>query len=61
MIDDKGVILAKQKQVTMRPLDKKKLEQERTFWQSYSLLVPPAVITLFGVAWFFIRKRRFAR
>jgi gliding-associated putative ABC transporter substrate-binding component GldG len=57
MIDDKGVILAKQKQVTLRPLDKRKLEDERTFWQVFALVLPSTVVLLFGFIWFFWRKR----
>ncbi len=61
MIDDKGVILAKQKQVTLRPLDKERLKSERTYWQIFALAVPPFVVFLFGIGWFFLRQRAFAR
>jgi gliding-associated putative ABC transporter substrate-binding component GldG len=61
MIDEKGVILAKQKQVTLRPLDKKKLEQDRTYWQIFALVLPPLMVVLFGVLWFVVRSRTFGK
>lgn len=61
MIDDKGVILAKQKQVTLRPLDKRKLQEERSYWQTFALVLPPLIVVFFGLIWFFIRKRQFSK
>jgi gliding-associated putative ABC transporter substrate-binding component GldG len=59
MIDDKGTILAKQKQITLRPLDKIKLQNDRLFWQVFNMLVPVLIVLLFGILFSFLRKRAY--
>ncbi len=59
MLDDKGVILAKNKEVVLRPLDKLRLKNEKQSWQVFNLLVPVGFIVLFGLVNFWVRHRRY--
>lgn len=58
LADPEGVITARNRQITLRPLDKIKLANERTSWQLLNVLGPLALIGLAGAGWQFTRKRR---
>ncbi|MEZ4900826.1 MAG: hypothetical protein R2822_03270 [Spirosomataceae bacterium] len=55
----RGLIVAWNKQVTLRPLDKLRLKEERTQWQLLSILGPLALIGLIGRLWQLNRKRKY--
>lgn len=61
MLDDKGIILAKNKDVVLRPLDKLRLQNEKQYWQIFNLGLPILFILLFGAVNFWIRQRRYTR
>ncbi|WP_428653606.1 gliding motility-associated ABC transporter substrate-binding protein GldG [Runella sp.] len=60
LIDSEGLITARNKQVTLRPLDKIRLKEERTQWQLINLLLPLVLIGLLGGVWQWIRQRKYA-
>lgn len=60
LIDSDGLITARNKQVTLRPLDKIKLKDERLKWQLINLLGPLVAIGLLGICWQWLRKRKYA-
>jgi ABC-2 type transport system permease protein len=60
LMDSEGLITARNKQVTLRPLDKLRLKEERTEWQLLNLLGPLAFIGILGGVWQWWRKRKFA-
>ena len=59
LIDSEGLITARNKQVTLRPLDKIKLKEERLTWQLVNLLGPLLTIGLLGMAWQWFRKKKY--
>lgn len=61
MLDDKGIILARNKEIMLRPLDKKKVKNQRTYWQWLNVGTPIAFILVFGFVWNFLRKKRYAQ
>ncbi|WP_181305490.1 gliding motility-associated ABC transporter substrate-binding protein GldG [Rufibacter sp. XAAS-G3-1] len=61
LLDEKGLIELRGKEIKLRPLDKAKLREERTKWQAINLGIPLALLLLFGVAKFWLRKRKYAR
>ena len=61
LIDPKGVIAARTRQIALRPLDKIRLPNERTGWQLLNLLGPLALIGVIGFVWQFMRKRQFEK
>ena len=60
LIDPNGVIAARNRSVTLRPLDKIKVNANRTGWQLLNLLGPLALVGLVGVVWQWVRKRRYS-
>lgn len=60
LIDGKGLITARAKEIRIRPLDRVKLSEEKTYWQSINLLAPIILVVVFGFARYFLRKKRYA-
>jgi len=60
LLDDNGVISARNKEVVLRPLDKVALQEEREYWQVVNLIIPIVVLILAGIIKGFWRKRRYA-
>ena len=60
LIDSEGLITARNKQVTLRPLDKLRLNEERTQWQLLNLVGPLVLIGVLGGVWQWRRKRKYA-
>jgi len=58
--DANGLITARNKQVSIRALDKIQVQENKKFWQSINLLFPLAMITLFGALRYYLRLRKFA-
>lgn len=61
MTNNGGLIEAKNRKITLRPLDKIRIAEDGSKWQWFNMLVPPALIVFLGLVWFTFRKRRFAR
>ena len=59
LADSEGLITARNKQVTLRPLDKLRLKEERTQWQLLNLLGPLVLIGVVGLVWQWNRKRQY--
>ncbi|MDI9870962.1 gliding motility-associated ABC transporter substrate-binding protein GldG [Flectobacillus roseus] len=60
LLDDNGVISARNKVITLRPLDKSALQNERQYWQVVNLVVPMIILVLIGLLRNYTRKRKFA-
>ncbi|MEJ2004482.1 MAG: gliding motility-associated ABC transporter substrate-binding protein GldG [Cyclobacteriaceae bacterium] len=56
MIDVKGLITARNKEIAIRPLDRVKISEERRFWQFVNLVLPVIVIVLFGIVRHYSRE-----
>lgn len=61
LLDDDGLILARAKEVSIRPLDKVKVKESRVFWQTLNLAGPLFLMVLFGLAKAWVRKRKYTR
>jgi gliding-associated putative ABC transporter substrate-binding component GldG len=57
---ENGLIAARNKEVKIRPLDKEKIRQERTYWQAVNILLPLLALAAFGLGWTYLRKRKYA-
>lgn len=55
-----GLITARNKEVKIRPLDKEKVRTERTQWQAINLVLPLALLLIYGIGRSFLRKRKYA-
>ncbi|MEA5460277.1 gliding motility-associated ABC transporter substrate-binding protein GldG [Arcicella sp. LKC2W] len=60
LLDDNGVITARNKEITLRPLDKVALQDDREYWQAINLIVPIVVLVLAGLLKSFMRKKKYA-
>lgn len=60
LIDPEGVIAARTRTVTLRPLDKIRVDANRTGWQAINLVGPLVLIGLVGATWQLLRRRKYA-
>lgn len=61
LIDENGLILARNKEIMFRPLDRSRIADEKTKWQIINLGVPVILVLTFGVFKAFFRKRKYSR
>ncbi len=61
LIDSKGIIAARNKQIKLRPLDQERAYNEELKWQLINLLLPLLVLFLFGIGYLIVRRQRFAK
>lgn len=60
LVSNNGVFQARNKDFTLRLLDKKKVEDQRSMWQAINIAVPIVVILLFGMLYQWRRKQKFS-
>ena len=60
LTDANGLINTRNKQVSIRELDKIEIQENRKFWQGLNLLAPLLVILILGALQHYARKRKFA-
>jgi gliding-associated putative ABC transporter substrate-binding component GldG len=61
LTDENGLILSRKKQVTLRLLDRKRLDEERQWWQTVNLGLPVLLTLGLGLGLRALRKRKFAK
>jgi len=59
LLDDKGVILAKNKTIALRPLDIPRINKEKILWQVINIAAPIFVIVFFGFFRLYFRRRKY--
>ncbi len=60
LANENGLIAARNKEVKIRPLNKEKIRNERTYWQVVNILVPLVALALFGLARMYVRKKKYS-
>lgn len=60
LLDDSGILKLRSKNLEVQFLDKKKAFEERTYWQLFNFILPFVALTLFGISFHFIRKRKYS-
>lgn len=58
---DQPVIMVRGKDIELRPLNKFKAQEERTYWQALNLGLPIALLLSIGLLLHVMRKKRFSR
>lgn len=61
LLDDNGLINIRSKEVDLPLLDKEKVYEEYTYTQLLTVGLPLVILTLFGIAITYFRKRQFSR
>ncbi len=59
LLDDQQSLMARNKEVILRPLDKGKITEEKTFWQTMNLITPLIFAILIGFLVIFYRKKKY--
>jgi ABC-2 type transport system permease protein len=60
LVNEDGLISARNKEIKIRPLDKAKVKNERSIWQLINIVLPVVFIIIYGVVRTIIRKRKFS-
>jgi gliding-associated putative ABC transporter substrate-binding component GldG len=61
LLDSQGLINVRSKEIALRPLDKVRVKEEKTFWQLLNLVAPIVLLGAFGVIRYYVRKRKYER
>ncbi|HTF80921.1 MAG TPA: Gldg family protein, partial [Cytophagales bacterium] len=61
MLDNKGLINVRNKEIALRPLDRVKIEKEKKKWQIINIVVPIVIVLLMGLVKYQMRKKRYTR
>jgi ABC-2 type transport system permease protein len=61
MADENGLIMARNREIRLRPLDKAKIREERAMWQIINVGFPLLLVVMFGLTRSYLRRRRFAQ
>lgn len=61
LVDDSGIIGLRNKEIKLRLLDRVKIRQEKTFWQSINMILPLFIILLSGISQHYYRVRKYTR
>jgi gliding-associated putative ABC transporter substrate-binding component GldG len=60
LIDDSGILETRNKEVKLRMLNRVKVEGEKLKWQIINIALPIALIIVFGVAFGYYRRKKYA-
>lgn len=59
LTDENGLIKARNKEVKIRPLDKTKIRDNRSYWQVLNIALPLFILVAIGLLLTFLRKRTY--
>lgn len=60
LVDENGLIRARNKEIRIRPLDRERIAAEKLKWQFVNLVLPILLLVTFGVLRAYWRKKKFA-
>jgi ABC-type uncharacterized transport system involved in gliding motility auxiliary subunit len=60
LLNDQGIINARNKEIKIRPLDRVRIDSERLSWQLFNLITPLVLLVVYGVIRQFLRRRKYA-
>ncbi|MBL7852590.1 MAG: gliding motility-associated ABC transporter substrate-binding protein GldG [Cyclobacteriaceae bacterium] len=61
LTDESGLITTRTKEIRVRPLDKEKVRESRTYWQFVNLGAPLLLLIALGLSKAYLRHRRYGR
>lgn len=59
LVSNSGVFESRNKDLTLRLLDKRKIAEQRTMWQFINIVVPILLVILFGLLFQYMRRARY--
>ena len=60
LTDENGLITSRSKEITLRPLDRVKIQEDRLYWQLLNMIAPLLLLMSFGMVRAYFRKRKYA-
>lgn len=60
LLDDENMLQLRAREVKLRLLDMKKINQQRSKWQMINVAMPLTIVVLFGLIRFWLRKKKYA-
>ena len=60
LVNENGIIAARNKEVKIRPLDKEKIRSEKLKWQIVNIALPLVLLIIYGMIRSVLRKRKFS-
>ncbi len=61
LTEEEGLTLARNKEIQIRPLDRVRIRDERSYWVVLNTVIPVLLIGVFGLVKYVVRKRKYAR
>ncbi len=61
MLDENGILSSRAKEYKLRLLDEVQTTENKFYWQSLNIVFPMAVLAVFGVVFYFFRRRKYAK
>jgi ABC-2 type transport system permease protein len=61
LLDDSGVMSLRNREVKVRLLDRIKITKERGFWRAVNVGLPVLLVVVLGLAYLFVRKRKYSK
>lgn len=61
LLDDKGVIEARSKEIKLRLLNPVRAEEEQTYWQVFNIGIPLVFLLLFGLVYHYWRRAKYGK
>ncbi|KIC95257.1 gliding motility-associated ABC transporter substrate-binding protein GldG [Flavihumibacter solisilvae] len=61
LVDETGILETRGKDFTLRLLDRKKLDEKKSYWQVVNIVLPIILILLFGLVYQWMKKRRYQK
>ena len=60
LLNDEGIINARTKEISIRPLDNVRIAESKLSWQLFNLITPLLLLLVYAIARHFLRKRKYA-
>jgi gliding-associated putative ABC transporter substrate-binding component GldG len=61
LVEEQGVIVTRNKEIALRPLDELRIKEEKLTWQIINILLPIFAIISFGIIRYYWRKRKYGQ
>ncbi|MFI5150064.1 MAG: gliding motility-associated ABC transporter substrate-binding protein GldG [Bacteroidia bacterium] len=59
LCDDSGLISVRSREIKLRMMDRKKIKNEESQWKALNMTVPVALVLLFGLIRYYLRKKKY--
>ncbi|SFH87236.1 gliding motility-associated ABC transporter substrate-binding protein GldG [Halpernia frigidisoli] len=60
LLDDSNLMTLRNRNIEARLLDRERIEDEKTYWQWFNLLLPLSILALLGGLFYWLRKNKFS-